>query len=126
MNRSTLLIVFFSLFFIEVYADSCDKTFMKKVLHDNVMTAAQKNTLMKKNCVNQKISVTGTVSNVGLWHIELKDELGISYDAMVLNNEVCGALVDINKGDTLTMETIVKRVIYKAKWVTADKAVCKK
>ena len=124
MKKSALFMVFFSLFFLEVYADSCNQTFLKKVLDDNVMPEAQKNTFVKKKCVNQKVQVTGSVKEIGVWNIELKDELGIQYDAMVLNNEVCGKLVDIKKGDTLVIEAIVKRIIYRKKWVTVDRAVC--
>jgi len=113
-----------SFFSIEVLAVECNETFIKKVLVDKVMTQVQKDAFIEKMCVHKKIKVSGFVTDVEPLKISLKDEFGTKYRADLLNSEACGKLVDINKGDKLVIEAIIRKIFYGAHFIKAKKAVC--
>ncbi len=124
MKKIILSTLLLSLLFTELSAVECDGAFMKKVWEDKVLTEIQKDVFVEQMCFHKKIRVTGHVSDVDSFAVTIKDEFGTTYRAYLLHNEVCGRLININKGDKLTIEGIIRKAWYVIDKIFVENAVC--
>lgn len=90
----------------------CNKRFLDDLESNDKLTHAQKFDKAKRYCVGKYIEIDGVIEDVGrLYDIDMVGKDGLKYTIDLSPDHDCGDLLELNKGQEISISGIIKAAV---------------
>ncbi len=124
--RSLVALATVSAFGISARAEPCDKAFLIQLESDRTLTAIQRQRAADDQCIGKATTAVGSVNDVSSNNIELVAADGLRFDIYLSPTNKCGDLVRIQKGQRLSLQGLISKVLIARREYVVREAACVK
>jgi hypothetical protein len=124
--RSIVVLASISAFGASARSEPCDRAFLNQLESDKTLTAIQRQKTADDQCVGKGTTAIGTVNDVSSNNIELVTADGLRFDIYLSATNKCGDLVRIQKGQRLSLQGNISKVLIARREYVVREAACVK